>query len=54
MLQMLNAIPHSLAQIYGSNNTVCGYLTLAAMFVDSPTICLHAIAASILSVLAGK
>lgn len=53
-LQLLQAIPAGVGQVYGCDNPWTGGLILVALFICSPLICLHAAIGSIVGMLAGK
>ncbi|XP_004579586.2 urea transporter 2 isoform X1 [Ochotona princeps] len=50
---LLRAIPIGIGQVYGCDNPWTGGIFLAALFISSPLICLHAAIGSIMGILAG-
>lgn len=53
-LQLLQAIPVGVGQVYGCDNPWTGGVFLVALFICSPLICLHAAIGSIVGLLAGR
>ena len=53
-LQLLQAIPVGVGQVYGCDNPWTGGVFLMALFICSPLICLHAAIGSIVGLLAGR
>lgn len=53
-LQLLQAIPVGVGQVYGCDNPWTGGVFLVALFISSPLICLHAAIGSIVGLLAGR
>lgn len=53
-LQLLQAIPVGVGQVYGCDNPWMGGVFLVALFICSPLICLHAAIGSIVGMLAGR
>lgn len=53
-LQLLQAIPVGVGQVYGCDNPWTGGVFLVALFICSPLICLHAAIGSIVGMLAGR
>lgn len=53
-LQLLQAIPIGVGQVYGCDNPWTGGVFLVALFICSPLICLHAAIGSIVGILAGR
>jgi hypothetical protein len=53
-LQLLQAIPIGVGQVYGCDNPWTGGMILVALFISSPLICLHAAIGSIIGILAGR
>lgn len=54
ILQLLQAIPVGVGQVYGCDNPWTGGVFLVALFICSPLICLHAAIGSIVGMLAGR
>lgn len=54
ILQLLQAIPVGVGQVYGCDNPWTGGVFLVALFISSPLICLHAAIGSIVGLLAGR
>ncbi|XP_043938343.1 urea transporter 2-like isoform X1 [Protopterus annectens] len=50
---LLRAIPVGVGQVYGCDNPWTGGIFIVALFICSPTICLHSIIGSIAGILAG-